>query len=94
MIERGFGVAEGVSTPLTWSLGVLLAAWLLLLVLEARSRKVSAWLTASGALTALLVAAAILRPTRVTSRGADLFPKVVVLLDRSWRLDLKAGEQT
>jgi uncharacterized membrane protein len=94
MIERGFGVAEGVSTALTWSLGVLLAAWLLLLVLEARSRRVSAWLTASGALTALLVAAAILRPTRVTSRGADLFPKVVVLLDRSWRLDLKAGEQT
>jgi uncharacterized membrane protein len=94
MIERGFGVAEGVSPALSWSLCVLLVLWLVLLVLEARARKVSAWITASGVLTALLVAAAILRPTRVTSRGTDLFPKVVVLLDRSWRLDLKAGDQT
>jgi uncharacterized membrane protein len=94
MIERGFGVAEGVSRALSWSLFALLALWLLLLLLEGRSRKVSAWISVSGVVTALLVAAAILRPTRVTTRGTDLFPKVVVLLDRSWRLDLKAGDQT
>jgi uncharacterized membrane protein len=94
MIVRGFGVAEGVSAALLWSLSVLLFVWVALLVLESRSRRVSPWIVLSGVLTALLVAAAVLRPTRVTTRGTDLFPKVVVLLDRSWRLDLKTGDQT
>jgi uncharacterized membrane protein len=94
MIERGFGVAEGVSAWLSWSLAVLLALWLLLLLLEGRSRRVKVWIPLSGLVTALLVAAAILRPTRVTTRGTDLFPKVLVLMDRSWRLELSTGEQT
>jgi len=94
MIERGFGVAEGVSAALLWSLSALLLAWVALLVLESRSRRVSPWIVLSGVVTGLLLAAAVLRPTRVTTRGTDLFPKVVVLLDRSWRLDLKAGDQT
>jgi uncharacterized membrane protein len=94
MIERGFGVAEGVSTALLWSLSALLFVWVALLVFESRSRRVSLWIVLSGLVTALLLAAAVLRPTRVTTRGTDLYPKVVVLLDRSWRLDLKAGDQT
>ena len=94
MTERGFGVAEGVSSLLCWSLGVLLALWFVLLLLEGRSRRVKVWIPISGVLTALLVATAVLRPTRVTTRGTDLFPKVVVLIDRSWRLGLSAGDQT
>jgi len=94
MTERGFGMAEGVSSLLVWSLAALLALWLGLLLAEGRGRRVPLWVTFSGLATALLVAAAVLRPTRVTSRGSELFPKVVVLLDRSWRLGLKAGEQT
>jgi uncharacterized membrane protein len=94
MIERGFGVAEGVSAALLWSLSALLLLWVALLVFESRSRRVSAWIVLSGVVTALLMAAAVLRPTRVTTRGTDLFPKVVVLLDRSWRLDLKSGDRT
>jgi uncharacterized membrane protein len=94
MIERGFGVAEGVSAALLWSLSALLLVWIALLVYESRTRRVSPWIVLSGVVTALLLAAAVLRPTRVTTRGTDLFPKVVVLLDRSWRLDLKSGEQT
>jgi uncharacterized membrane protein len=94
MTERGFGLAEGVSSALAWSLAGLLALWLLLLLVEGRARRVPLWVTFSGLVTALLVAAAVLRPTRVTTRGSELFPKVVVLLDRSWRLGLKAGEKT
>jgi uncharacterized membrane protein len=94
MIERGFGLAEGVSAALGWSAAALLGLWLLLLFLESRSRKSSLGILISGLFTALLVAGAVLRPTRVTTRGANLFPKVVVLMDRSWRLDLKAGDRT
>jgi len=94
MIERGFGVAEGVSPALSWTLLGLLALGFVLLLLEARGRKVTSWIAISGLVTAIFVAAAVLRPTRVNTRGTDLFPKVVVLLDRSWRLDLKDGERT
>lgn len=94
MTARGFGVAEGVSGPLLWCLALLLTLWLLLLTLEARGRRVSIWVLLSALLSALLVGAAILRPTRVTTRGTDLFPKVVILMDRSWRLGLKAGDVT
>ncbi|HXK17166.1 MAG TPA: vWA domain-containing protein, partial [Polyangiaceae bacterium] len=94
MTERGFGLAEGVTSLLGWSLAGLLGLWLVLLLLEGRARRVPLWVTFSGLVTALLVAAAVLRPTRVTTRGSELFPKVVVLLDRSWRLGLKAGEKT
>ena len=83
MMERGFGVAEGVSPALMWTLAGLLALGLVLLLLEARARKVTILIGISGLVAAILVAAAVLRPTRVTSRGTDLFPKVVVLLDRS-----------
>jgi uncharacterized membrane protein len=91
MTARGFGVAEGVGVPLLWCLGGLLAVWLLLLALEARGRRVSLAVALSGLCGALFVAAAVLRPTRVTTRGSDLFPKVLVLVDRSWRLGLKSG---
>jgi uncharacterized membrane protein len=94
MTARGFGVAEGVSAPLLWCLAGLLAIWLILLTIEARGRRVSWWVLVSALLSAALVGAAILRPTRVTTRGTDLFPKVVVLMDRSWRLGLKAGDTT
>ncbi|MDF3071979.1 MAG: hypothetical protein K0R38_7580, partial [Polyangiaceae bacterium] len=94
MTERAFGVAEGVGSALAWSLGGLLLVWLLLLWAEARGRRVPLGVAVSGLLAALLIAAAVLRPTRITSRGTDLFPKVVVLMDRSWRLELKAGDQT
>jgi len=94
MTERGLGLADGVGSLLAWSLLGLLAIWLVLLFVEGRSRRVPAWVTVSGLATALLIAAAVLRPTRVTTRGSELFPKVVVLLDRSWRLGLKAEQQT
>jgi uncharacterized membrane protein len=94
MIERSFGVAEGVGAALGWTLAALLGAWFLLLLVENRGRKVSGAVLLSGVTAALLVAAAVLRPTRVTTRGTELFPKVVVLQDRSWRLGLKEGDRT
>ena len=94
MIERGYGVAEGVSPALLWTLATLLLLWFVLLLVETRWRGVTPGLALSGLAAALLVGAAVVRPTRVTTRGTDLFPKIVVLLDRSWRLDLKSGDQT
>jgi uncharacterized membrane protein len=94
MTGRTFGIAEGVSSLLVGSLVVLLVAWLGLALLETRARRAPWWIPFSGLITALLIAAAVLRPTLVTTRGTDLFPKVVVLLDRSWRLQLSAGDTT
>ena len=94
MSQRGLSVADGVGTWLLWSLGALLLLWLVLSLVETRARRAPLTVPLSALLTALLVAAAVLRPTLVTTRGTDLFPKVVVLMDRSWRLGLKAGEQS
>lgn len=94
MTERGFGFAEGTSPAFVWALAAVSLAWLLLLVFESRARRVSLGIVGSGVMAVLLVAAAALRPTRVSTRGSELSPKVVVLLDRSWRLGLKAGSET
>lgn len=93
MSGRSLGVAEGVSPWLLGTLAVLLLAWLVLALLETRARRAPLWIALSGLVTALLLGAAIVRPTLVTTRGTDLFPKVVVLVDRSWRLQLPATEQ-
>ncbi len=94
MSGRSLGLSDGVSTGLLASLVVLLGLWLLLSLFEARARRAPWWVSLSGAVTALAVAAAILRPTLVTTRGTDLFSKVVVLVDRSWRLRLNDGDRT
>jgi uncharacterized membrane protein len=94
MSERGLSVADGVGSALLVTLALLLVLWLALAVWEARAHRAPFWVTASAVLSALLLAAAVLRPTLVTTRGTDLFPKVVVLMDRSWRLGLQAGERT
>jgi uncharacterized membrane protein len=94
MSERGLSVADGVSGALLGTLAGLLVLWLALAIWETRTRRAPPWVLASAALSALLLAAAVLRPTFVTTRGTDLFPKVVVLMDRSWRLGLKSAERT
>ncbi|HYJ11090.1 MAG TPA: glutamine amidotransferase [Polyangiaceae bacterium] len=94
MSQRGLSIADGVSAVLLWSLGLVLLTWVLLSLVEARSRRAPWPVTLSALVTALLVAAAVLRPTLVTTRGNDLFPKVVVLMDRSWRLGLKSAATT
>ncbi|HEY6077978.1 MAG TPA: glutamine amidotransferase [Polyangiaceae bacterium] len=94
MSERGLSVADGVSGALLVTLAALLLCWLVLAIWEGRTRRAPSWVPLSGVLSALLLAGAVLRPTLVTTRGTDLFPKVVVLMDRSWRLGLKAGERT
>lgn len=94
MSERGLSVADGVSGWLLGASIAVLGVWVLLAFLEARWRRAPLSVPLLGLLAALLVGAAVLRPTLVTTRGADLLPKVVVLLDRSWRLELKAGDRT
>lgn len=94
MMQRSLSVADGVSGALVWALCLLLAGWLLLSLWEGRARRAPWWVPVSGLVSALLIAGAVLRPTFVTTRGADLFPKVVVLMDRSWRLQLDVGGRT
>jgi uncharacterized membrane protein len=94
MMQQSLGIAEGVSPALAWGALALLLVWCGLTLFEVRSRRASPLIALSALLSALLVAAAVLRPTRVSMRATELFPKVVVLSDRSWRMQLAAGSRT
>lgn len=62
-----------------------------LLSWDLRRRPSGAWLVwLSGALGALALAAAVLRPTWVTVSGKEAAPRVLALLDGSHRLSLRA----
>ena len=52
------------------------------------------WVLLSGILSLLLVAAAVLRPARVNTRGVSVGAKVVVLVDESRRLLLPSEGKT
>lgn len=94
MTLASLALAEGV--PQGTLLAVLAFALLSLLGLgfELRKREGAArWVLFSGVLALLLVAGAILRPARVTTRGVRVGAKVVVLVDESRRLLLPGDEQ-
>jgi len=62
---------------------------------ELRKREGAAvWVLLSGLLSLLLVAAAVLRPARVNTRGVSVGAKVVVLVDESRRLLLPSEGKT
>jgi hypothetical protein len=62
---------------------------------ELRKREGAAgWVLLSGVLSLLLVAAAVLRPARVNTRGVSVGAKVVVLVDESRRLLLPSEGKT
>ncbi|HVZ31351.1 MAG TPA: glutamine amidotransferase [Polyangiaceae bacterium] len=73
----------------------LLCAALLLLAYELRSRRQRSWsIFVSGILAAGAVALAAVRPVIVRSRDNLVGPRVVVLVDRSRRMQLPAGDST
>ncbi|HEY0463975.1 MAG TPA: glutamine amidotransferase [Polyangiaceae bacterium] len=95
MTLAALALAEGVP-PLTLFaiLGLALAS-LAFLGFELRKREGAAiWVLLSGILSLLLVAAAVLRPARVNTRGVRVGAKVVVLVDESRRLLLPSEGKT
>lgn len=77
---------------MVWGVCAIVALWFLLLVFEVPRRLGGRWLfVSSGAVAAVLVLAAVLRPVRVQARPRDLGPSVVVLLDATRRLGLPAA---
>jgi uncharacterized membrane protein len=88
-------LAEGVSRLTLFSVLGLALASLGFLGFELRKREGAAvWVLLSGVLASLLVAAALLRPARVNSRGVSVGAKVVVLVDESRRLLLPSEGKT
>jgi uncharacterized membrane protein len=75
--------------------GVLLVAAIALLVHELSSRRQRSWLIfGSGVLAAACVALAVVRPVVVKARANLVGPRVVVLVDQSRRMKLRAGQST
>jgi uncharacterized membrane protein len=90
-----WALADDLGRPATVVVLVLALSALVMLVLEVRSRPRGGWLVASTGLLGLsLFLAAVTRPARVAVRGTLVGPKIVVLLDQSRRLLIRAGTST
>jgi len=88
-------LAEGVPQLTLFAILGLALASLAFLGFELRKREgAAAWVLLSGLLALLLVAAAVLRPARVNTRGVSVGAKVVVLVDESRRLLLPSEGKT
>ena len=95
MIFATLALAEGVPRFTMLAVALLAFASLVFLRFELRRREgSSAWVLVSGGLAMLLVAAAVLRPARVNTRGVSVGAKVVVLVDESRRLLLPSEGKT
>jgi uncharacterized membrane protein len=80
------------SNWMVWGVCAIVAVWFLLILFELPRRTRGTWaLVLSGAVAAILVLAAVLRPVQVQARPRDLGPSVLVLLDASRRLGLPAA---
>ena len=96
MILAALALAEGVPPATLWAVAVLGLLSLGFLALERRYREGNgaAWLFLSGLCAVLFLAASVLRPARVHTRGVSVGAKVVVLVDESRRLLLPSDGKT
>ena len=95
MILASLALAEGVPQLTSYAVASLAAVSLAFLAFELRKREGRAvWVLLSGVLASMLVAAAVLRPARVSSRGVTVGAKVLVLVDESRRLLLPSDGRT
>ena len=95
MTLAALSLAEGVPQLTLIAVLALALASLVFLGLELRKREGAVvWVLLSGVLALLLVAAAVLRPARVNTRGVSVGAKVVVLVDQSRRLLLPSEGKT
>ncbi|HWA77841.1 MAG TPA: glutamine amidotransferase [Polyangiaceae bacterium] len=90
-----FSVAEDLGGFALLSIAVVLTLWVLMLAFElVRLRSGRALVAVSGVFALLFVVLAVLRPVRVKTRANLVGPRVVVLVDRSRRLQLPEGNST
>ena len=95
MTLAALALAEGVPQFTLFAVLGLALASLGFLAFELRKREGAAvWVLLSGVLALLLVAAAVLRPARVNTRGVSVGAKVAVLVDESRRLLLPSAGKT
>ncbi len=95
MTLTSLALAEGVSKVAAIAVLVFALLSLGLLAVELRRREGSLrWVLISGVLALTLLAGAILRPARVSTRGVRVGAKVVVLVDQSRRLLLPEDGKT
>lgn len=91
---ESWSIAEGLSALAATAAALVVAAWFAWTLVEVRrSEQGRAVVVASALLASLLVLAALLRPTRVSSRGSRIGPRVVVLLDQARRLRLPGDSE-
>ncbi len=95
MSTRSWAFSNDLSTSAVVAVGVLVALSIALLLVELRRReRLGGVIAASGILGTLLLAIAVLRPVRVTTKGSVVGPRVVVLVDQSRRLLLEDNGRT
>jgi len=95
MTLAALALAEGVPQLTLFAILGLSLASLAFLGFELRKREGAAlWVLLSGVFALLLMAAAVLRPARVNTRGVSVGAKVVVLVDESRRLLLPSEGTT
>lgn len=95
MTLAALSLAEGVPRLTLFAVLALALLSLVFLGFELRKREGAViWVLLSGVLALLLVAAAVLRPARVNTRGVSVGAKVVVLVDQSRRLLLPSEGKT
>jgi len=94
-MTKSWAITEDVSRWVVILAATLLAAAILLLVHELRSRRQRSWaIFATGLLAALCVSLAAVRPVWVQARGNLVGPRVVVLVDQSRRMRLSDAGTT
>ena len=87
MSKAGLSLSDDLGLAATAGLGVVVAAALVLLLVELRTRERGGWaVLATGVAGLVLFAGAVLRPVRVAVQGTRVGPRVVVLVDESRRL--------
>ncbi|HEY3500605.1 MAG TPA: hypothetical protein VGK73_38190, partial [Polyangiaceae bacterium] len=90
---ESWSIAEGLSGFAAAAAAFVVVVWFGFTLVELRrSDQARGLVLASSLLAALLVLAAVLRPTRVTTRGSRIGPRVVVLFDQSRRLRLPGDD--
>ncbi|MFO7180217.1 MAG: glutamine amidotransferase [Pseudomonadota bacterium] len=82
-----WALAEDLSAAALVAVGVVLGIWVVLLVVELRSRRTRALpIVLSGALALVFLFLALMRPARVEAEVSSVGARVIVLVDRSRRL--------
>ena len=95
MSLAGWALSDDIGVAMSMVVGVIGAVAVVLLVTELRFRERGGLLVAlSGVAGVVLFSLAVLRPVRISVKGARVGPRVVVLVDQSRRLLIPAGDGT